>query len=829
VHSWWSFSPELVWGLFQRSLGVVFLISFVSLAGQSVHLAGSKSGIGVIARRLAKIREDFPTWRRYLYFPTLLWLNASDAMLAALPLVGMTAAVGVIYGGPIAFWCLLICYICYLSLDLSCALIFPWDCVLFEATLLGLFLPATLPLPYLEAVAAPAPALAWAYRLLVVRVMLGFGKQKFIGSRKEDLAYLKSFLVNQPLLSPLGWWSQKLPVWALRGGVLFMFFAEIPAPFFAFFPGPLSLVFAASTVFLMIGIQVMGSFGYFSLVTIVCCLPLLDNVTPTQLSVAHYFAAGQPLLANTFVLVHTIGAGVVFIFNSWVGQSWSLWAFWYQLPRWVQIPLDFFRILHPFRWLHPYGVFPPNNQPAVKITLLLEVTWDRTRWEPIEFSYSPTHPGSQPKFISPHHPRGDQAVIYDTFGLNPTSLVSAMLGPFDPYYFAARLPALAFCQAITEGRGHELTKPGPLQAHATPPIAARITTIMLEPASIEEHRRTGNYWKRTYIGPHVAAHEHDPEFWQDTLGEPELWHFEAIFWRRRSKLRPLIDRAQQGDADPNELAIFDDVLSKEDVRCFWDEFVPMIGGDIRTRFDTLPELRERFRARFTRTQQRALYRLLGRFSLILVSQLEPMYLHRGSKPEIPVNTYFQLWMLAQHIIGLGESAYLAATAEPRSVLQHLPAMTTQTGLYALALFRLDELTFEAQKLRLISAFVHPHDPAKKQLMAEKFKNRDLAGLPKPDQFFVRVVQRVSGFYNIVSDLRDEFSGPAFDRGYPELYPTFEELPDGNVVLKHYAPRPTDRALAIDLKDLPPTVQGDPKQAKSESRAAVSTQSTPASS
>jgi len=221
--------------------------------------------------------------------------------------------------------------------------------------------------------------------------------------------------------------------------------------------------------------------------------------------------------------------------------------------------------------------------------------------------------------------------------------------------------------------------------------------------------------------------------------------------------------------------------------------------------------------------------LLGRFSLILVAQLEPMYLHRGSKPEIPVNTYFQLWMLVQHIIGCGKDAYLAANAEPRSVAKYIPEMTSQTGLYALALFRLDELTFEAQKLRLISAFVHPHDPAKKQLMAEKFKNRDLADLPKPDQFFVRVVQRVSGFYNVVSDLRDQFAGPAFDHGYPELYPTFEELPDGNVVLKHYAPRPTDRPLANDLKDLPPTVQGDPKQSKHESRGSASTQSTAARS
>src|SRR6202008_677628 len=120
------------------------------------------------------------------------------------------------------------------------------------------------------------------------------------------------------------------------------------------------------------------------------------------------------------------------------------------------------------------------------------------------------------------------------------------------------------------------------------------------------------------------------------------------------KLQPLIDRAQAGGENPLELAIFDGAMSSEDVTRFWDDFVPMLGGEIRTRFDTLPELRRRLQSRFTRKQQRALYRLLGRFSLILVAQLEPLYLHRGAKPEIPVNTYFQLWMLVQHIIGCGK-------------------------------------------------------------------------------------------------------------------------------------------------------------------------------
>src|SRR5690606_31158666 len=141
----------------------------------------------------------------------------------------------------------------------------------------------------------------------------------------------------------------------------------IPLPFGAFIPGWPSELFAIATAGLMVGIQAMGSFGYFSLLTIACCFPLLDTVTPTQLDLGSLFSAGAPIVTNAFVLVHTAGAGMAFIFNSWVAQSWHLWSSWYRLPPILQLPFHFIRLMHPFRWLHPYGVFPPNTGPGVKM------------------------------------------------------------------------------------------------------------------------------------------------------------------------------------------------------------------------------------------------------------------------------------------------------------------------------------------------------------------------------------------------------------------------------------------------------------------------------
>jgi hypothetical protein len=96
-------------------------------------------------------------------------------------------------------------------------------------------------LPDVHSVAAPLPAVVWVYRLLVFRVILGFGKHKFTGTTPQDIGFLKGFLVNQPLPTIPGWWSQKLPMWLLRVGLWSMFVVEVLMPGVAFFPGKWSV------------------------------------------------------------------------------------------------------------------------------------------------------------------------------------------------------------------------------------------------------------------------------------------------------------------------------------------------------------------------------------------------------------------------------------------------------------------------------------------------------------------------------------------------------------------------------------------------------------
>jgi len=427
---------------------------------------------------------------------------------------------------------------------------------------------------------------------------------------------------------------------------------------------------AVATTALMLGIQLMGNFGYFSLLTIVASIPLLDSVTPRSLQLSELFVAGAPIATNAFVVVHTLASLGAFLFNSWLGQGWTLWSLWFRFPRWFQPIIGCFRLAQPLRWLHPYGVFPPNNQPGVKMALLPEVSWDGEQWHELHFKYAPNHERSLPHFVAPYHPRGDQAIIYDTFGLNANSLMGGVLGPWDPYYYASSPPALEFCQKLVASTTNTLAQGEAVLQHATPPKAARVTTVMLEPTSLEDRKQTGRLWKRTYVGPHVPTHEYDPNFYDDAYGEPELWHPESIVWRSRSRFRELMERARTRREDPLQLAIWDGRLTSADVELFWREFVPMISAADRSTFDTLPAIVAAVRARFDRSQRRVLERLLGRFSLILLARFEPLYFHRLRQPLLPAPTYLQLWMLAHHIIAQGKTFY------PRSARgrRHGPAL-----------------------------------------------------------------------------------------------------------------------------------------------------------
>lgn len=752
--------PLLVWGLFPRLVGVVFLISFLSLRGQVVALAGPDGAVP-LELRLRKLRDAFPLWRCLVHYPTFFWISCSATMMRAHIWVGLACSVAVIFGGPVGWWGLLGCYLIYVSLDRPLTLIFPWDSLLFELAFLGLFLPQWSVLPEVAATQAPAPLLVWAFRIVVFRVMFGFGKAKFASSNKDDWGYLTGFLANQPLPSKIAWYMHKLPLWMLKIALFIMFICEIPIPLLVFH-SELAVIAGAAFIALMLAIWGSGSFGYFSLAMIVACVTLFDTQTPQALEFGALFSSDAPLFTNAVVSLHLVGAALAFPFNSWVSQHWHSWAVFDRLPRWLTWPLDFYALVHALRWVHPYGVFPPKTQPGVRTVPVIEVSWDGETWKELEFPLASARPHDAPRFISPHHARGDQSIIYETFGLNAQSYLMGVTCPGDPTVFTSRCGARPLLQRILEGKYYPgvFTRKGDLDPNRPPPRFARVRTFVLRPTTLEEKRETGAWWKRGYIGPHSPVVEKDDDFWTDFLSEPELFHPAMTKWRSRSRIRSLAERGARTEPVDDAIVADSTELSLADMKSFWEEFIPAVRLHDRKDWDGLRALRTGLLRRFGRVQLRQFERIVGRLCVYGSGRIDPFFLRRGLRPPLRAKNYMWIWMAMQDAVYAGPAAFEAVIREPRSLQRHLDDLDMADGLFFHGLFRYEAMVFEAQKLRLLRSYVFSHQRPKTAAQLEKEEKA------RP------LVDAVTTFADVFDFLEDKFVGAPFDEGFPESYPRY---------------------------------------------------------
>jgi hypothetical protein len=586
---------ELIWGVFTRALGLVYLVAFASLYPQVVSIAGAR-GISPVGMLFDRMRRDFPLHERVLSFPTLLWLSSADWMLRGLVLAGAVAALLVVAGlwSP---WALLACYAAYLSIDPAVELGYPWDCALFEAGVLALLLPPLEPLPSLAATAAPSPMVALAYDVLLARVIWGFGKQKFVGTTRRDLGYLREFFVNQPIPTPIGWYAHRLPLALHRAAMLLLYAVELVLPFLIFVGGPLRLLPAAGIAGLMAGIQLTGNYGFFNLITLVLCLPLLDlRASLVGLSLA------SP--ADAAVVVILLLGLLGFPFNSWVTRSWPYWPSSPSVASRLLRALGALnRRLMAFRVAHAYGVFPPQATPPFRLIPVIEGSLDGREWREYEYRFIPCHERSRPRFVAPRMPRWDHYVFYDGYGITPSSLiVTAVGGGFNPYHFSPMPPLRRLAQRLAEPESpvRTLLRHDPF-AGGPPPRYMRANLYALEPTTPAERRESGRWWRRQLVAEHLPTFEPGPETYRRWLNGPELWHWDSVLWRRRAPAFRAFEARARAAGSVGELEAAVVALTGlpcETIEAFWRELLPAApppaDGDWRGLRGLVDCLRERF-------------------------------------------------------------------------------------------------------------------------------------------------------------------------------------------------------------------------------------------
>ena len=275
----------LVWGTLQRLLAALFFIATAQWYWQVDAFLGPR-GLMPITHRLRQIRTDFPG-SYALRFPSLMWLCPKYGFLKFVIVAGSLASV-LTFAGAVPSWAgFATAHLCYLTISNSAFAVsnsvamFPWDDMILEAGFLAIFLPS-LPLvtQSWSATLPPLPIVAFMFRWLGFRVMMGFGKEKFAKAESDDWDYLRGFTINIPLPSFLSYLMHHSPTWFQVFSLYVLFVLEIVVPFGLFLPGWPRVLAGVGTVGLMVGIHLTGNWGHFNILTALVALSAVETASP---------------------------------------------------------------------------------------------------------------------------------------------------------------------------------------------------------------------------------------------------------------------------------------------------------------------------------------------------------------------------------------------------------------------------------------------------------------------------------------------------------------------------------------------------------------------
>jgi predicted DCC family thiol-disulfide oxidoreductase YuxK len=387
--------------LFLRFLGAIYVIAFVSLWVQIDGLIGS-SGILPIGNYLQGVHRILPKGQRFWQVPTLCWLNSSDGFLHFLCAGGVIMSVLLILGAaPILM--LIGLWVFYVSLVIAGQdfLSFQWDSLLLEAGFASLFFAPAQIFMRLRTAREPSHIGLWLLRWLAFRIMFLSGITKLLWDENgawHDWTALNYHYWTQPLPPWTAWYIHQLPQWLGKFSLGVMYAAELAIPFLIFAPRrPRRIAFWGIVIF-QLSIALTGNYGFFNVLTMVLCIPLVDDTFwPRKLRRDPPSSAPRPAwLSCVFAPI----AVLLIVITSVAFARECRWDF--PFPEWTR---SLYAAAYPFRSANGYGLF--RTMTLVRHEIIIEGSNDGVTWKTYEFRYKPGDVNRRPQFCAPHMPRLD--------------------------------------------------------------------------------------------------------------------------------------------------------------------------------------------------------------------------------------------------------------------------------------------------------------------------------------------------------------------------------------------------------------------------------------
>ncbi len=434
---------------FGRCLGLVTLTAFLSYWSQADALIGP-NGISpwqLDLERIESFLEKSDTEQsKFSLRPTLLWFSvfANHHLLFSLGTISSLALVLGFMPGPAA----LLSWVFYLSLSVvgEPFLSFQWDALLLESLFLSI---PFLPLVSRHRISHPIKYSKWArilVLLLLSKLMIESGVVKFTyfdtdtSNAWRDFTALDYHYWTQPLPHTLSSWVHSLPSWFDWICLNAMYFIEIILPFFFFLPKNGRRFALFGQVILQLAILLSGNYGFFNLLTLSLCIPLLDDgLVPKRFRHSTGLDKKQKKkIIHTVHLSHLAILYFLFLTTGWhflqadlqgnrpdlIQESDKNWTI--QVRNYIQ----------PLRSINSYGLFRVMTKTRPEI--IVEGSANGEDWKLYDFEWKPDHEDDAPSFAGPHMPRLDWQMWFE--GLRAERYVSQ---PFPKFLYGRFLNIIA--------------------------------------------------------------------------------------------------------------------------------------------------------------------------------------------------------------------------------------------------------------------------------------------------------------------------------------------------------------------------------------------------
>jgi hypothetical protein len=478
-----------------RALGLIYGSAFVSLLFQIRGLIGP-AGILPAGTYLAAVAQSFGPATRLWFAPTLLWLGSGSHMLMGLCWAGLAASLLLIVNvWPRAM--LLICLLCFLSFvsaaqDFSS---YQSDGMLLEAGFLALFFAPSGWRPGLGSRHPPSRASLFLLQWEWFRIYFESGLVKLLSGDPEwrHLTAMDEYYQNGPLPTWIGWYVQHLPHWFHLATAFATLALELAIVCMIFLPRRWRVVCFLIVTPWEIGVIVTANYTFLNYLVLALGFLLLDdrffarwlrpgNASPNEMepektSATKRAFAGFGLAGSAVLLTLVAYVTTVQLFAMVLGR----------LP----LPMQPVTMLEPFRIANQYGLFAVMTRGRYEIEF--QGSHDGQVWVTYPFRFKPQALDRAPGIYAPYQPRFEWNLWFASLGswqqnpLVPRTEERLLINDPDVLALFARNPF-----------------------PDKPPQQVRAVLWQYWFTSIDQKRRTGDWWTRRLLGVYAPVLERDP-------------------------------------------------------------------------------------------------------------------------------------------------------------------------------------------------------------------------------------------------------------------------------------------------------------------------------